>query len=98
MKSKITKMTNNALINELQNVRCINSFCPNHEFDCCSECISNSGCLIYLTLEELITNELIERGIFDFALLNLKQLCKSEILDKNVCRSVNESKFYLGLS
>ena len=67
IKMKIQKMTNNNLISEWQTIRHINSFCSPTEFTQCQVC-SLTKCFGHLTYEEIITNELIERGLFDFAI------------------------------
>ena len=67
IKMKIQKMNNSNLISEWQTIRYVNSFCSPTEASQCQMC-SLTKCFGHLTYEEIITNELIDRGLFDFAL------------------------------
>ena len=68
LKIQITKMTNKVLIFEWNKIRILNDYCPNIiKFNCtfCDELRNCRDCLVY---EELITEELLERGLFDLAI------------------------------
>ena len=58
---------NQTLLNEWQSIRTINSNCSPHDFFNCEFC-NIARCLSNLTYEEIITAELLNRGLFDFAL------------------------------
>jgi len=67
LKLRIHRMKNHTLLSEWQTIRLINSNCsPNDVLNCRSCNLAN--CLCYLTYEEIITIELLNRGLFDFAL------------------------------
>ena len=72
LKSKIHKMSNEILLIELKNVRSINSrSCGNSNLNC-QHCKFQEKCDKYVTYEEAITDELLTRGLFDYALKFLK--------------------------
>ncbi|MBN1330648.1 MAG: hypothetical protein JXA54_14335 [Candidatus Heimdallarchaeota archaeon] len=66
-KIKIRNMTNQSLITEWQNIRCINTKCNPTNISKCPSCDYDS-CQEYLFYEEIITNELVDRGLFDYTL------------------------------
>ncbi|MCK5299044.1 MAG: hypothetical protein KAJ76_09070, partial [Candidatus Heimdallarchaeota archaeon] len=54
---------------EWQSIRLMNSDCIPNEVVNCHSC-DLAKCLCYLTYEEIITTELLNRGLFDFAINN----------------------------
>jgi len=69
LKIKIHNMRNQTLLNEWQSIRLINSYCSPHDIFSCESC-NIARCFSNLTYEEIITAELLNRGLFDFALNN----------------------------
>ncbi|MFW9921668.1 MAG: hypothetical protein ACFFDW_00065 [Candidatus Thorarchaeota archaeon] len=67
-KSRITKMTNKALISEWKAIRNSNSICVGENFTNCGICGNNRLCLNSVVYEEVITDELISRGLLDYAI------------------------------
>ena len=67
LKIIIHKMTNKNLISEWYSIRLANSQClPKNEKNC--EKCNLALCFGYLTYEKVITDELIDRGLFDYAM------------------------------
>ncbi|NHJ32144.1 MAG: hypothetical protein FK732_04725 [Asgard group archaeon] len=69
LKLKIHRMKNNMLVSEWQTIRLINSKCIPNDILGCSTC-NFARCLCYLIYEEIVTKELHNRGLFDFAANN----------------------------
>lgn len=69
LKIRIQRMKNHTLLSEWQSIRLMNSNCIPNDVLSCSSC-NLVKCLCYLTYEEIITTELLNRGLFDFALNN----------------------------
>ncbi|HUT81143.1 MAG TPA: hypothetical protein VMZ29_08065 [Candidatus Bathyarchaeia archaeon] len=72
IKIKIHNMTNQNLIVEWHNIRCINDNCTPINTTKCPVCDYDS-CQEYLSYEEIITDELVNRGLFDYALNNFNR-------------------------
>ncbi len=69
LRIKIHNMKNHTLLNEWHSIRLINSNCSPHDIFNCESC-NITQCFSNLTYEEIITAELLNRGLFDFALNN----------------------------
>ncbi|MCK5045111.1 MAG: hypothetical protein KAS22_00940 [Candidatus Heimdallarchaeota archaeon] len=69
LKLRIHRMKNHILLSEWQSIRLMNSDCIPNEVVNCHSC-DLAKCLCYLTYEEIITTELLNRGLFDFAINN----------------------------
>ncbi|MBK5112912.1 MAG: hypothetical protein KGD59_14490 [Candidatus Heimdallarchaeota archaeon] len=69
LKIRIHRMKNKTLLSEWQTIRLINSDCVPQDIASCTNC-NLARCLCFLTYEEIITAELLNRGLFDFALNN----------------------------
>ncbi len=69
LKLRIHRMKNHTLLSEWQSVRLLNSNCIPNDVVSCSSC-NLAKCLCHLTYEEIITTELLNRGLFDFAINN----------------------------
>lgn len=67
LRYRIHNLANLMLILEWKNIRFHNDNCPYFDYTKCEVCISREQCYKSLTLEGIITDELLERGIFDFA-------------------------------
>ena len=81
LKNKIHKLPNISLILEWKNIRVHNDNCPYFDYAKCNFCTNREECYNSLAIEEVITNELIDRGLFDFV-LNIGY------------KLLNDSKFY----
>ena len=69
LKLRIHRMKNHILLSEWQSIRLKNSDCIPNDVINCHSC-DLAKCLSYLTYEEIITTELLNRGLFDFAINN----------------------------
>ena len=90
LRIQITKMTNKMLILEWNKIRILNGFCPNViKFNCtfCDEIRNCRDCLVY---EELITEELLERGLFDLA-INIAYQQREKLAFNQLVRSSKEA-------
>ncbi|MHA1155836.1 MAG: hypothetical protein ACTSQK_06970 [Candidatus Heimdallarchaeota archaeon] len=67
LRNRIHNLPNSMLMHEWKNIRFHNDSCPYFDHTKCEFCITREQCYNSLTLEEIITDELLERGIFDFA-------------------------------
>lgn len=67
LKHRIHNLPNLMLILEWRTIRFHNNNCPYFDYTKCESCSTREQCYNSLTLEEIITNELLKRGIFDFA-------------------------------
>ncbi|NHJ47121.1 MAG: hypothetical protein FK733_04965 [Asgard group archaeon] len=67
MKEMIHGMSNQTLISEWHSIRLLNSHCTPINDQQCLKC-NLVYCIGYLTYEEVITDELMDRGLFDFAM------------------------------
>ena len=68
LKEMIHKMPNMMLIIEWRSIRVHNDSCPYFDYSNCNFCSNREQCYQSLTIEEVLTEELIDRGLFDFAL------------------------------
>jgi hypothetical protein len=67
LKIIIHKMTNKNLISEWYSIRLANSHCQPRSEKKCKNC-NLALCFGYLTYEKIITDELIDRGLFEYAM------------------------------
>ena len=67
IKSMIHRMNNGNLIIEWRNIRFINNYCKWDDFNNCSNCPERINCVKYLKYEEILTEELIQRGLLNYA-------------------------------
>ncbi|NHJ39530.1 MAG: hypothetical protein FK731_05805 [Asgard group archaeon] len=81
LKLTIHRMTNHKLIFELYSIRITNSNCIPKDDNNCNHC-NITQCYRYLTYEEMITDELINRGLFEFALKTCHK--KSKLIYKDL--------------
>lgn len=88
LKILIHKMTNQKLISELYSIRIANSNCLPKDDNNCKNCYI-ALCFGCLTYEKIITDELIDRGLFDFAM----NTCYCKI--KLICQHVRNNEFIL---
>ncbi|NHJ87555.1 MAG: hypothetical protein FK734_18990 [Asgard group archaeon] len=89
---KINNLTNQNLINEWHNIRCINDDCNPLINSECSYC-DYDKCQEHLSYEEALTGELVDRGLFDYALN--KYSCKiKEILTQEKMSISDLSLYY----
>ena len=70
LKSKIHKMSNDVLITEWKNVRLLNNYCLLFDFSHCQICTNRNSCLNYLIYEEILTEEIENRGLLHFAIIS----------------------------
>ena len=68
LKNMIHKLPNISLILEWRNIRVHNDSCPFFDYSKCNFCISREECYNSLAIEEVITEELIDRGLLDYVL------------------------------
>ncbi|MBD3191672.1 MAG: hypothetical protein GF308_13575 [Candidatus Heimdallarchaeota archaeon] len=71
LKTKIQNMPNQVLINEWKNIREINQGCPSAEPPTCEFCAQKNNCFYFFMYEKVLTEEIIARGLFHFALLSI---------------------------
>lgn len=67
-KKTVKKMTNKKLIATWNSIRFLNGHCCVDNFSDCSICVNRRYCLHSIAYEEIVTNELIGRGLFDYAI------------------------------
>ena len=67
LRHRIHNLPNLMIMLEWNNIRYHNDICPYFDHAKCTSCITREQCYNSLTLEEIITDELVERGIFEFA-------------------------------
>ncbi|NHJ04225.1 MAG: hypothetical protein EAX90_05345 [Candidatus Heimdallarchaeota archaeon] len=65
---QVRKMSNKTLIAEWKSIRCYNNFCWNVNHFNCTICDNIRNCKNCLLYEELVTQELLKRGLFDLAI------------------------------
>ena len=67
LKQMINEMSNQTLISEWHTILYYNGNCSPINDQQCIKC-DLASCIGYLTYEEIITNELMDRGLFDLAM------------------------------
>ncbi|MHA1500613.1 MAG: hypothetical protein ACTSSB_02095 [Candidatus Heimdallarchaeota archaeon] len=67
IKNKVQKLSNKNLLSEWKTIREINSSCLINDFTSCSICYNKSNCIFHLKYEEVLTEELLERGLLTLA-------------------------------
>ncbi|MHA1213621.1 MAG: hypothetical protein ACTSSH_14335 [Candidatus Heimdallarchaeota archaeon] len=91
LRIKIHKMSNQKLLIEWQNIRCLNDKCKPLNMIECYTC-NYTNCQKYLRYEEIITDELVTRGLFEFALNKFHKrnakLLSHEMISSSGCHSI----------
>ena len=67
IKNKVQKLSNKNLLKEWKTIREINNSCLVNDFSSCSICYNKSNCIFHLKYEEVITEELLDRGLLTLA-------------------------------
>ena len=68
LQAHVHKMSNKTLIAEWKYIRYFNDSCWNITYFNCSFCDQIKNCRNCLLYEEMVTQELLERGLFDLAI------------------------------
>lgn len=68
LRIQVHKMSNTTLITEWKHIRHYNNSCRNINHFNCTFCNRIKNCRNCLSYEELVTRELLKRGLFDLAI------------------------------
>lgn len=84
LKAKIQDMPTKVLINEWKNVREINQCCSSTDLPNCKICSQKNNYFYYFIYEKVLTEEIIARGLFYFALISLAKKTNKQQQDQRL--------------